>query len=423
MSDNVIAGTTPTFRALSDGSVEWPAQVLAYPTTIAAGANVIQLVDGTHGLPVAVIGSVAVTGTFWQATQPVSGPLTDAQLRASTVPVSGTFFQATQPVSLAAIPALAAGSNVIGHVILDSGAVTATLSAETTKVIGTINISASQTIGLAAGSAVIGHVIVDSGTVTTVSTVTNVSQFGGQAIAMGTGARSAGTQRVTIATDDSVPVTNTGTFAVQAAQSGTFTVGLSAAQTLATVTTVGTLSTITNVVHVDDNAGSITVDAPVGTPAFVRLSDGSAAITTLPVSLASVPSHAVTNAGTFGIQNTATATSSGLSTYQAISAGSNNAANVKSSAGQLYGLQCFNLNASPRYVKFYNVSGTPTPGSDTVVKSILIPGNTSGGGVVIKFDPPIPFPTGIGIACVTGISNTDNTSTSASECILNVDFK
>lgn len=43
--------------------------------------------------------TVAVTGTFWQTTQPVSGPLTDAQLRASAVPVSGTFWQATQPVS------------------------------------------------------------------------------------------------------------------------------------------------------------------------------------------------------------------------------------------------------------------------------------------------------------------------------------
>lgn len=37
---------------------------------------------------------------------------------------------------------------------------------------------------------------------------------------------------------------------------------------------------------VNDNSGSLTVDAPVGTPAFVRLSDGSAAIATLPVSIA-----------------------------------------------------------------------------------------------------------------------------------------
>lgn len=47
-------------------------------------------------------------------------------------------------------------------------------------------------------------------------------------------------------------------------------------------------------VAVSDNSSSLTVDAPVGTPVFVRLSDGSSAITTLPVSLASVPSHAVT---------------------------------------------------------------------------------------------------------------------------------
>ncbi len=45
-----------------------------------------------------------VSGTFWQATQPVSGPLTDAELRAVAVPVSGTFWQATQPVSIASMP-------------------------------------------------------------------------------------------------------------------------------------------------------------------------------------------------------------------------------------------------------------------------------------------------------------------------------
>lgn len=54
--------------------------------------------------------------------------------------------------------------------------------------------------------------------------------------------------------------------------------------------------------QVGDNSASLTVDAPVGTPVFVRLSDGSAAISTLPVSLATVPSHAVTNAGTFATQ-------------------------------------------------------------------------------------------------------------------------
>lgn len=83
---------------------------------------------------------------------------------------------------------------------------------------------------------------------------------------------------------------------VAATQSGTWNVG-----------TVTTLTSVTNAVAVTDNSGSLTVDAPVGTPVFVRLSDGSSAITTLPVSLSSVPSHAVTNAGTFATQVTSIA--------------------------------------------------------------------------------------------------------------------
>lgn len=66
----------------------------------------------------------------------------------------------------------------------------------------------------------------------------------------------------------SITVDNGGTFAVQAAQSGTWNIG-----------------TITNVVHIDDNAGSITVDGTVAVSGTVT-----------------VGSHAVTNAGTFAVQ-------------------------------------------------------------------------------------------------------------------------
>ena len=47
-----------------------------------------------------------------------------------------------------------------------------------------------------------GAVVIASGTVTTVSTVTSLSQLGGQAINLGEGVIATGTQRVTIATDD-----------------------------------------------------------------------------------------------------------------------------------------------------------------------------------------------------------------------------
>jgi hypothetical protein len=99
-----IAATVAVSGPLTDAQLRasaLPVSGTFYPAT--------QPVSGT----VAVSGNVAVTGTFWQATQPVSGtfwqatqpvsgPLTDTQLRASAVPVSGTFFQSTQPVSVAA---------------------------------------------------------------------------------------------------------------------------------------------------------------------------------------------------------------------------------------------------------------------------------------------------------------------------------
>ena len=100
--------------------------------------------------------SVTVTGTVSTG---LTQPLTDTELRATPVPVSGTFYQATQPVSLASLPSLATGSNLVGKVSIDqvtananevvtkTGSVTtATLSAETTKVIGTVNISSGQSV-------------------------------------------------------------------------------------------------------------------------------------------------------------------------------------------------------------------------------------------------------------------------------------
>lgn len=113
----------------------------------------------------------------------------------------------------------------------------------------------------------------------------------------------------------SLTVDNGGTFAVQAAQSGAWNItnisgtvslptGAATAAKQPALGTAGTASadviTVQGIASmtalkvdgsavaqpVTDNSGSLTVDAPVGTPVFVRLSDGSSAIATLPVSLA-----------------------------------------------------------------------------------------------------------------------------------------
>lgn len=76
---------------------------------------------------------------------------------------------------------------------------------------------------------------------------------------------------------------------------------------------------------VGDAGGSLTVDAPVATPVFVRLSDGAAAIATLPVSAASLPlpSGAATAAkqpalGTAGTASADVITVQGIASMTAI---------------------------------------------------------------------------------------------------------
>jgi hypothetical protein len=89
------------------------------------------------GAETLMAGAMPVSGTFWQATQPVSlasvpsHAVTNAGTFATqatqagtwtvtgaggTFPVTGTFWQATQPVSLASLPTLPAGTNNIGDV-------------------------------------------------------------------------------------------------------------------------------------------------------------------------------------------------------------------------------------------------------------------------------------------------------------------
>jgi hypothetical protein len=80
-----------------------------------------------------------------------------------TVPVSGTFFQATQPASLASLPALAAGTNQIGSV-------TASISGTVPISISSVTVGNSVTIGSFATS-VTARLINPAGTAVTYAEV------------------------------------------------------------------------------------------------------------------------------------------------------------------------------------------------------------------------------------------------------------
>lgn len=121
------------------------------------------------------ITSLASIDTKLTSPLTVTGPLTDTQLRASAVPVSGTFYQATQPISAVALP-------------LPSGAATeATLSTLNGKVTavntGAVVVSSSA---LPSGAATSANQVNTTGTiVNTALTATTASTASAPANARG----------------------------------------------------------------------------------------------------------------------------------------------------------------------------------------------------------------------------------------------
>ena len=84
-----------------------PVTIASNQSALAVTGTFFQVTQPVSGTVTVGNASLAVTGSFFQATQPVSGPLTNTELRAVGVPVTGTFFQATQPVSILSMPTTA----------------------------------------------------------------------------------------------------------------------------------------------------------------------------------------------------------------------------------------------------------------------------------------------------------------------------
>jgi hypothetical protein len=112
-------------------------------------------------------------------------------------------------------------------------------------------------------------------------------------------------------------------------------------------------------------------------------------------------------------------TAGGCSTYHVVSAASDNAANIKASAGQIYGVTVFNNASTPRYVKFHNTAGTPTAGTG-VVRTV---GVQAGVNVRVAFPVGIAFGTGIGITIVTGIADNSAVAVNSNDVVVDVDYK
>lgn len=104
---------------------------------------------------------------------------------------------------------------------------------------------------------------------------------------------------------------------------------------------------------------------------------------------------------------------------QTISAATTNATSVKASPGTFYGVFASNINASACYLKIYNKASAPTVGTDVPVMTILVPGNTAGGGVFVR-DIAIALSNGVAFAVTTGVAIADTGAVALNEVVINL---
>ena len=260
------------------------------------GTNARNLSTTTGGILKVDLSSTAVNSTAIKVdgsatTQPVSGTITANIGTSGSLALDATLTGGTQK---AITRGGAKGSTTAADVT--STSVDANTQALDVSVKGTATVSGTVSVNaLPTGTNSIGNI-------GTVSTVTNLSQLGGTAISMNTGVRDSGTQRVTIATNDSVPVTGTFWQATQPV-SGTVTANISGS--ISNTSFAATQSTASSLLN--KPYGAVTTSAPT----YSNSTDNALSLTTAgalrvdgsgvtqPVSLTSLPALA-TGSNTIG---------------------------------------------------------------------------------------------------------------------------
>ena len=350
MADNIVLSVGsggPTVRTLAEsGGTQWSSAVCAYATTVSAGANVLQVVTASAGLPVAQQGTWTVqpgntanttawkvdgssvtqpvSGTFWQATQPVSGTVTanigtsgslalDASVtglvvsQASTtsgqkggliqgaVTTSAPSYTTAQtsPFSLDTSGNLRVTNTPSGTQTV-SGTVAATQSGTWTVQPGnTANTTAWKVDGSAVTQPVSGTVTANIGTSGSLALDASVngvllaqaSTTSGQSGPLIQGAVTTSAPSYTTAKTSPLSLDTTGNLRVLASQTGTWNVG--------TVTTVTTVSTVTAVT-------SITNALPAGTNLLGQISASDETGTIYSGTTALTPKFAIITASASG---------------------------------------------------------------------------------------------------------------------------
>ena len=175
---------------------------------------------------------------------------------------------------------------------------------------------------------------------------------------------------------------------------------------------IGTVATITNVVHIDDNGGSLTVDGTVSISGTVPVTQSGGWSVTLGAALPAGANTigAVSQNGTWTVGLSAGTNAIGKVIPEASASGtgtsafrhttlSSTAQQVKGSAGRVYGLHAFNPNASEIYLQLYD-HASPTVGTTTPSRTYAVPGR---GWLTLDLTIPQAYATAIHVAATATI--------------------
>lgn len=108
--------------------------------------------------------------------------------------------------------------------------------------------------------------------------------------------------------------------------------------------------------------------------------------------------------------------------FKYISEASTNATSVNASTSKLYLVSAIGLTSTVRYLKFYDTDVAPILGSDVPILTIPIPANTQGAGIVIPFNIPIEFGTGLSFAITSGSADNNTGAVGAGDVIVNLTY-
>lgn len=183
------------------------------------------------------------------------------------------------------------------------------------------------------------------------------------------------------------------------------------------------LLTVTGVSQYDEG----TVDTTITGTAILWEDTGDTVRTVsaakpLPVDVKNT-SIAVTNAGTFAVQETPQ-TSGGLSIFRSLDLDETEE-EVKATAGQVYGMWVTNLATTTRFLKFYNdTAANVIVGTTVPVITWAIPGNSSDDiSALFGSSHGIAFSAAITVAATTGIADADTGAPGANEVLVNIFYK